>query len=495
MSPSSNWIPLRWPSGPLEIARLEKSRNTSLELKDTLQRWHDPSALELVLGTPVNCLVLSWAAGLPQDKEQQRTLRPLILKGQEAGLSFVGWVGAGADKATAIVRGQTAGLAAMALEDPLDSSSKFPLIPWGERSKVHWNLPAPILTFSDAVWPQVRSNAVDEGDFALAGPTGIPWVNSNGWFVQLARTLGAGKTIWISFEPPEKKSFLTTESYLLALADTETFGGRWVISLDDRLRSAMVNGTPQALDGWKRITTACNFFGKHSDWLSFRPKSVLGVVSSFSGPDAFMSGEVLNLLSRRHVPFHIIARSHLPAAPLDGLKAILYVDQDPPPQELRQKLLAFTEKGGLLMVPSTWGKLGRVFDPGSLQDRYQLFTLGNGHLAVAKKEIEDPYALAEETHLLLSRRNDLVRLWNAAAMNSFYTASPDGRRALVQIINYSLREKGEPVSVWVREAYRSARLWHLGADHPVPLPGKAEQGGQEFHLPPVSTYAAVEMEK
>ncbi len=114
---------------------------------------------------------------------------------------------------------------------------------------------------------------------------------------------------------------------------------------------------------------------------------------------------------------------------------------------------------------------------------------------MAKEEFQDPSVVAEQAHLLMSHRNDLVRLWNAGPMNSYYTESPDGKKALVQIVNYSSREKGDTATVWIRDPYRSARLWTLEKGEPVTLKGVSEGGGQEFHLPPFQVFAAIELEK
>lgn len=44
------------------------------------------------MGTPVNCLVISWAAELPEDAQQQNTAGPLLAEANRRKLSVVGWV-------------------------------------------------------------------------------------------------------------------------------------------------------------------------------------------------------------------------------------------------------------------------------------------------------------------------------------------------------------------------------------------------------------------
>jgi hypothetical protein len=70
MNVDPKWIPMKWPGGRLEIAWRAKIQTLTAELKEILTAWNDPSTLELVRGTAVNCLIVLWAAGLPEDLMQ-----------------------------------------------------------------------------------------------------------------------------------------------------------------------------------------------------------------------------------------------------------------------------------------------------------------------------------------------------------------------------------------------------------------------------------------
>ena len=112
MNLDSKWVPMKWPCGPLEIARRSKSRSFNADLKEMLEAWGQPSALELLKGTPINCLIVDWAYGGPEDSAQQQALKPLLEAGRRLGISFVGKValkeGSGAAVAAA-TRGRTFG--------------------------------------------------------------------------------------------------------------------------------------------------------------------------------------------------------------------------------------------------------------------------------------------------------------------------------------------------------------------------------------------------
>jgi hypothetical protein len=85
-------VPLRWPSGPIEITHREKQGTLTPQARQILERWHNPAALDILKGTPVDCLVLSWAAGFPEDARQQKTAAPLLEAARQRGLAVVGWV-------------------------------------------------------------------------------------------------------------------------------------------------------------------------------------------------------------------------------------------------------------------------------------------------------------------------------------------------------------------------------------------------------------------
>ena len=56
-------IPLRWPCGPLEIERGRRGERFSAREAEALQAWARPEALEILAGSPVNCLLVPWAEG------------------------------------------------------------------------------------------------------------------------------------------------------------------------------------------------------------------------------------------------------------------------------------------------------------------------------------------------------------------------------------------------------------------------------------------------
>jgi hypothetical protein len=486
-----NLVPLRWPSGPLEIARRDKSKDLNPRLRQTLERWHDPAALAFLKDTVIDCIVISWAAGLPADAEQQRTAGALIEAARRQNLAVVGWVDGAADHNATIAAAKTAGLTAVAIRGP-HGGSDLPVIAWSEREDVAWDSTAPVVAVAGNVWPGVSMTS--GGGDVSAGPTAVPWLDSNGWYIQMVRAR-LKAPLWVLFDPPGKGVVVLPQSHLKAICDTEAAGGRWVISLDDKLRSDLAAATPAALQSWKEIAAAAAFFRAHADWKSYQSLGLVGVISDFAGDDFGLTGEILNLMARRDLLFRVFWKSQALQQSFTGLKALLYADQTLPDQVLRRKIRDFMEQGGLFITGPAWGKEGRPAPP-DFETQFDVRAVGKGRLAVARKTIDDPYQVAIDTQLLLSHRNDLVKIYNGASSGcTRYAISPDGKTALLQCLSYAERGWGGLRTIWVRDLYQSARLWTIGAP-PVALDQHPSDDyiGVEYHLPANApqTYVAIE---
>ena len=59
----------------------------------------------------------------------------------------------------------------------------------------------------------------------------------------------------------------------------------------------------------RQLCEALAFFESHKEWQAFQPEGTLAVFSDFRGENAYLSGEVLNLLNRRQVQLQIVERS------------------------------------------------------------------------------------------------------------------------------------------------------------------------------------------
>lgn len=337
-------------------------------------------------------------------------------------------------------------------------------------------------------WPGIRLSPAG-GDHAVAGPTGEPWVDSMGWRIRAAKALHPEAAIWADSKPQASRS--SAEDYIISLADAAAHGGRWIITLDDRFAAGVASAQADDMKAWNRILEAAAFFAK-SPPASGVENAVIGVLSSLSGPKPGFTNEVLNNLARTKQQYRAMASSRLSAASFDGLKGIIYTDSAEPPSNVRKQVLEFVNSGGMLITGPAWGSLPKGPAAGS-HPRYALRTVGSGSIALATTAFSDPYLAPNDAVMLVSHRNDIVRFFNGGPITPCLSTATDKRRATLQTVFYSLRPV-EDVSVWVKGAWRSARLRTLNQPEPQNVTLEVREQGVEMYLPAVAQYSSIELE-
>jgi hypothetical protein len=457
------WIPMRWP-------------------------WSDPGALELLAGTPVSCLVVPWADGSPGDGTHQRSLAALVAAARGRGLAVVGWVSGTADLRRAAGAARASDLAALATEstEPVEGMDvlRFRKRGFGGLAR------SGFLGDADALWPGMRPLKLASDVDAVSGATSRPWIDSNAWYVRLARTVLGPEALWLAFDPPDTGQPVTADAYLQAIADSEIGGARWMVSLDPSLRAGLAEGRPQARETWTRIARSLALFKTHEAWTGLEPVGQIGVLSDYAGENEFLSFEVLNLLARRSGLYRVLPMDRAEAAPLDGLDSVLCVDPKPPAPALVKKLHAFAENGGTLVTPPGWEARG-VPDESVPIPRFRLYRCGRGRLAVAREDFADPDLVAEDAQLLTSHRHDRVRVFNLGVGHVHYATSADGRTGLLHALAFPTPYPRGPVAAWFRKPWARGRV--LSVDSEAAAKRVTAGGGVEFHLPPVPAYAALEV--
>jgi hypothetical protein len=124
---------------------------------------------------------------------------------------------------------------------------------------------------------------------------------------------------------------------------------------------------------------------------------------------------------------------------------------------------------------------------------FRAYGLGKGRIEVSNERLTDPYTFAHDAAVILSRRYDLVRLWNGGAFGAYATVSPDGKQVLAQILLYSDYAASE-TTAWVAGQYRSAKLYTIEGP-PAAIAFTPKAGGAEIQLPAIRQYAAIELER
>ena len=303
-----------------------------------------------------------------------------------------------------------------------------------------------------AQWPSVR---VNKRGGAEAGPTGAPWLNANGWLIRKAQLLDGTKPVVLDAAPVEGAR---PASYVLAAAEAMAYGASWAVT-----------HTPET---WPRVQAALRFFAAHAAWRRWRPVAALTVISEFTGEDEFIGEECLNLLARRQVGYQLATPGKMEM--LAGANAAVWASKKPVPYD---KYLPWIRGGGTLVVQ---GATEGVRSEG----RGQIRTRADGW--------DDVYAGVTGIHLALTRRSDVLRLWNAGSFNSFYQTDQGGARGVVHLVNYAGNRSSDDTSIWLARRWKTAVLTTFEAQ--TPLKTIPSNGGIEIPLPPLGVYAAIELE-
>ena len=330
-------------------------------------------------------------------------------------------------------------------------------------------------------WPGIRLSP-GGGDVAGAGPTGEPWVDSNGWRVRVAQAQRPGARVWVDAQPQASRT--SPEDYVLAFADAAAHGARWIVDLDDALASAIAARKPEAMSTWARILQAAAFFTPAAAGAA--DEAVIGVLSSLTGAKVAFTGEVLNNLARTRQLYRVIAADRATPQSFAGLKGVIYTDSVEPAGNVRKMVLEFVNTGGMLITSAAWGSLPKGAPQGT-HPRFAIRAAGQGAIAVATNTFSDPYRVPNDAVVLVSHRNDLVRYFNSGPI------TPCLYRTALHTVFYSLRPVDD-ASVWVKGSYRAARLraWNRKQTESVRL--EARDAGVEIYLPAVAQYASIELE-
>jgi len=455
-------MPVRWPGGPLDVARRAGAKAAI------------PS-LDLLRGTPMNCLLLTWSG--PGDaaiiREQQQLAGVYAKEAHNRGFTVFGLLYAGAEPMQAVAAAVDARLDGLALEPDFADFARL------SQAAEHAADLALIPLQAGGGAPGIR--VLSDSGAAVATPTSEPWIDSNLWLVRALRVKGQ-TPVWLGFalENP------SIDNYVRAVADSAAAGGQWAVAPDDGLLSGLANQRPEALAKWRRIAEAQTFFQQHDAWRQFAAIGPVGIVRDPVTRYPDIADENLNLIARRRIPYRTVERGALCAPALEGLQAVLATEISNPTESERSLLKTFAERGGLLVTGPSWGAVPKDHD-------YLAQQLGKGQVIIYRDESPDPEGLSKNLLHLLGKGNLGIRLFNAPTVLPYLSASDDSKQLLVQMINYASGPT-ETITVRVRGSYRTARLLDLNGSA-ADLPIERSEQDIELAIKQIQTYAALVLEK
>ena len=399
----ADWVPMRWP-------------------------WSDPASLELLSGTPINCLLL-------------KTVAPDFVQAAAArGVVTLAVIAPGGDVAKAMAAKVTGivieGDSPEGTATMKEAAGGAPVIELTSRSRMALGSHAAILGTYQGVWPGI---AVEENGAKKAAPSGSVWIDTNTGFIRAVRAWGDA-TLWIANQPPPK-TVVTGARYLQVIADAAISGARWVLALDDDFAARLARREPKSMADWKRMADLLRYFEQHPEWRHMQEYGKLAIVQD-PAKGGLLSGGILDMIAVKHTPVRPIPRQHLSAESLAGATMAVDVDAGALTPEQKEVLSNFTRGGGMLLTgPPGWKDQS---PPGD-------------QITLDKAELERLNDIWRDVNSMVGRKNMGVRLFNVSSMLSNLLASADGKTAVVHLVNYS-DYPVENVAVHFPAEYKRATL-------------------------------------
>jgi hypothetical protein len=418
MAAPADWVPARW-------------------------TWTDPATLDLLQGTPVNCLLLKWNSG------QAQAISKFSERAAERGIATLGIIEPKdnlPDSARQAIRAKMTGIvlegdfpdgAANSVRDAL-ADSKAVVIELTSRSRLKLGGPAPILATNQGVWPGIQ--VMDDGH-AKAGPSGTPWIDTNTGFVRAVKAWG-DTPLWIGNLPPPK-TVVTGERYLQVICDAAMVGARWIVALDETFAGHLKGKDPAALKQWQRMGRHLQYYEDHKEWRAMRPAGKFALVQDVSD-GALLSGGILDMIATKHTPVRPVPRQKLNIAAFKDVSLAVNVNGESLTPEEKEVLRSFTRSGGTLLTgPPGWKAQNSA----------------NGdQITLEKQEMERLDTIWKEVNSMIGRRNLGARLFNVSTMLSDLMSSPDGKQVVVQLVNFA-DYPVESIAVHVLGDFKHARLY------------------------------------
>lgn len=439
---AASWVPARWTSA-------------------------DPASLDLLEGTPINCLLVERVT--PEFVAAARARNIAVLRVVRDGAQLEAALDEmAASRASGIVL--EGALATEIRERARETAARggWRWIELPPRARLRLDRAEGIIGTSQGLWPGIRM--FEEGA-VQAAPTGGPWVETNAGFLRYLRSATEAE-IWMANTPPTK-TLMRVERYLHAIADAATAGARWVVALDPEFDRRLHARDPKALDAWRRIGAYLRFYEDHAEWRRWKPAGRVVLIQDESS-GALLSGGILDMIAVKHVPVRPVPRAHLNAQALEGARLVVNVDPGALGESEKEVLRSFTRSGGTLLS----GPPGWKFPPPQ-EDR----------ITLDEKDLARLDEIWREVNSLLGRRNFGARLFNVSGMLSNLLASPDGRQMLLHLVNYT-DYPAENITVHVAARCGSARLLEPEAPPRTLEPYVIEEGAA-VEIERIATAAAL----
>lgn len=443
-----NWVPARWSSG-------------------------DPTSLDLLAETPVNCILLESFNWNPD----------VVKKAGGRGIATLGVLHAGTDLTALAHRAVSLQMTGVVLEGDFDApaadqvksvlvNSGLTVIEIPVRRRIRLDTRDPIIGTSEGLWPGIQ---IEHGGSIRSGPTSNPWIDTNTGFLRFLRAANDAAQ-WIGVRPPAKRA-VSVDQYGVVMADAAMSGARWIVSLDEDLASRLLAREPQAISDWKKICAYLGYFENRKEWLGYKPYSKFAVVED-TDSGGLLSASLLDMLSVQHTAVRPVLTRRLDKESLHGARVVLNVDAESISAQQKEALQEFVSSGGVLVNPPRGWRFPPSAEKRLTPDRRQL------------KQIQ---GLWEVTYTATVRKNFGARTFNTSSVLYNLLATPDAKSLLIHLVNY-VDVPAETVAVQVLGQWKHARLYRPGMP-PEDLPLYPIKDGTGIDIDRIPVFATLKVDQ
>jgi hypothetical protein len=404
---------------------------------------NDPKSLELLEGSGVNCVLVA-AGSVSESFLKSAAVRDIVV---------VGLVRPSSEALTEASRAAKLGVHALALEGDFEDSvdrairsaaGQLPVVELPSRQRIRLDSRDAIAGTWQGLWPGIIIE--NGGSKVMAGPSSAPWIDTNTGFLHFLRA-AMDSVLWIGATPPSEETVTPVERYGIVISDAYSAGARWIVTLDGDLNRRLLLGDSKARQDWKRIGGYIQYFEQHREWREYRPFSRMGVLQD-GGSGGLLSAGLLDLMFSQHIAVRSIPARRLNDEMLAGIRTVINIEPRSELSGAQQETLArFTRSGGVLLNPPAEWRFGNDTP---------------GRISPNRKQLERIQDIWETLYNATARKNFGARSFNTAGILFNVLASPDGKRLLIHLVNYT-GFPGETIAVHALGQWKHARLYQPGA--------------------------------
>lgn len=356
--------------------------------------------------------------------------------------------------------------------------------------------PKVLVALTNGLWPGVSRGPSQGQDEFTASATSAPWVDANGYWIGILRTLYPNRPALLGYLPDDKagvkpEALLPYNSLELALVEAWVNGGNYLLSLEPRYHARLLRGEAKALIAWRQLGRTARWLDKHA---SLFRQATFPAITVLVEPDEGLA-EIVNLLYRQNTSPALASAADPPVPdPLRRL-ALVAVSIHPPGGDIRRRILSHAEAGTSLIVDApgenAWWRDPQLKLVRSQEDR-DFYSLGRGQVVAYRESISDPSEFPFDVIDIVTQKRRAARLWNAPTVIALATSCPPGAnlgRALLHLINYGSRLDGEVLAA-IQGSYSRASLLRPEAA-PLSLPTAKRGTTTEVRIPELGRVGVV----